>query len=80
MSRHTIELPPSEYLPAGHFVHPSVAFYAPVLVAILPAGHSCGEHAITEPPADYNPTAHNSQPSVVVVALTKVLYLPPGHC
>jgi len=52
MLRQAVALPPSEYFPGSHFVHPSVAFYAPVLVAILPAGHSCGLQLIIDPPAD----------------------------
>ena len=50
--KHSVALPPSEYLPAAQLVQPSSADVAPSVVAFWPAGQVCGVQAVTEPPVE----------------------------
>jgi len=57
---HVVAALPSEYVPAEHVVQ-SVAFIAPSLSAIDPAGHVLGGHVVAVPPSEYVPAEHLMQ-------------------
>jgi hypothetical protein len=81
MSRHTVAVPPSEYLPASQLVHPSVIFVAPCLDVIFPAGQLLAMQTVAYSPAEYVPALQAEQPSVLCFApsVTRVAICPEGH-
>jgi len=59
ISLHDTDIPPSEYSPFLHDVHPFVKELAPFLVAYLPRGQSIFSQV--SPSSDYCPIGHSKQ-------------------